>query len=117
MSCWDSWRHESEGRDAARWGSRYDQEHNDRERNARDDRDSCDAAYMRGYEREIRHREEEREQEAAQERAAQRRAQERAYEAQQEADYYAQQQPEQVPPPDEADARPHPGTVAREAGE
>lgn len=51
--CNDRWRHEQEGRDAARFGERFDHEHNERMREARYDSQSCDAAYARGYEREL----------------------------------------------------------------
>lgn len=66
--CDDPWEHEKEGREAARFGRRYDYDHNEHMREANWDRDSCDAAYARGYEREIERREEIRREEEEEER-------------------------------------------------
>ena len=70
--CNDRRKHEREGEAAARFGHRYDSEHTDRMRNAEWERESCDASYARGYEREIRRREDERREEEAREREAER---------------------------------------------
>ena len=79
MSCHDPWRHQSEGRDAARYGERYDWEHRDRMHNARyGDYDSCDRYYAEGYEAELRQQRERREQEEYEERRANESAMERA---------------------------------------
>src|SRR3990167_7216176 len=76
--CSDPHEHEREGRDAGRWGERYDSEHRDRMDNARNGSpDPGDAAYAHGYLREMRRHEEQRAEEQAQERAAERRAAER----------------------------------------
>lgn len=77
MRCDDA---EREGREAARFGRRYDYEHEERMRNAAWDRDSCDAAYADGYQREIDRREAEREEEERQLEAEQRRQREAYYE-------------------------------------
>jgi hypothetical protein len=97
MSSWcnDPWKHHDEGRDAARWGERYDHDHRERMDNARyGSPDSCDSAYAEGYRYEIRRQEERRAEEAAQEQA-ERRAYERRQEAEREeyeAECYRQEQ-------------------------
>lgn len=83
MSCDDRYREEREGRDAARFGERYDYDHLERMSNARWDSDSCDAYYARGYEREIERRNEQR---AEEEREEQRSAM--AYNGGQEEDHF-----------------------------
>ena len=98
--CDDPYKKEREGRDAARYGERYDYEHRERMDNARWDSDSCDAYYARGYEREIERRREERDEEEHREqahehtRAEARRAEEAAAE-----DYYYELQQYAAQPP------------------
>lgn len=101
--CDDPYKHEREGRDAARYRQDYGYEHEERMREARwGSYDSCDAAYARGYEREQRYREEVRQEERQREEYEMRRAQERAEESRQieEAMYYAQQEQYPEPPYD-----------------
>lgn len=51
--CDDPYGQERKGRDAARWGERYDHDHRERMRNATWESDSCDAHYAKGYKQEI----------------------------------------------------------------
>lgn len=61
--CYDPHGQEQRGRDAGRWGERYDYDHQERMRNAKWESDSCDAYYARGYKQEIERQEEERREE------------------------------------------------------
>lgn len=70
--CDDPYGQERKGRDAARWGERYDPDHRERMRNASWESDSCDTYYARGYKREIRRREDERREEECREEARER---------------------------------------------
>ena len=108
--CSDPYRHEDEGRDAARWGERYDWDHRERMDNARyGSPDSCDAAYARGYEREVERREELRREERAMEEAEERRAYERRmYERQMEEEAYYAQIPQYPEPPEPEPPQPPP---------
>ena len=78
--CNDPYGEERKGRDAARWGERYDPDHRERIRNARWDSDSCDGHYARGYKREIDHQEELRQEERLEEERQEERRVQRARE-------------------------------------
>lgn len=81
MSCNDRYKHEREGADAARWGERYDFDHQDKVRNAQFDREGCDAVYADAYQREIdSQNEQRREEEAAEERRMEAQRAEREFE-------------------------------------
>jgi hypothetical protein len=71
--CHDRRRHQRQGEDDARRdpGRRYDHDYRERERNARYEPYGCDAAYVRGFEDELRRLDDEREErERAEEREA-----------------------------------------------
>lgn len=78
MTCYDRRRHEREGEDDARRnpGHRYDHDYRERERLARYEPHGCDAAYIRGFEDELRRLDDEREEREAAERREERRRRE-----------------------------------------